>query len=294
MDIRISVVIPAYNVAAFLPRSIGSVLAQTLKPAEVIVVDDGSTDNTVAVAMELGARVVRHRHNCGISATRNTGIRNATGEWIAFLDADDTWSPEKLERQADCIQSDTVLVYTSLRIFDDIGIRGESRAIDPVSAVRMLRYSNPIAPSTVVVKREACLQAGGFREDIRACEDWEFWVRLQRLGAFEAVAEPLTKYFLHANAASTNPRLMLEALDKILDTTLLADLKGFSRWAWRRRIRAAQLCSAGLIARDNMLKSELHYMFSSLCEWPSPFWQPRRFGVFLVSARNAVFRREIA
>ena len=79
---------------------------------------------------------------------------------------------------------------------------------------------------------------------------------------------------------------MLEALDRIIDTTLVADLRGFDRWAWRRRIRAVQLCSAGLIARDNGLKGEVRYMIQSLCAWPSPFWKPRRFAMFAVSARN--------
>jgi hypothetical protein len=83
---------------------------------------------------------------------------------------------------------------------------------------------------------------------------------------------------------------MLQALDQIIDTTLLDGLQGFERWVWRRRILAMQLCSAGLIARDNGLKNEVHYMFQSLRSWPSPFWQPRRFAMFAVSVRNR-FRR---
>jgi len=290
MAIKISVVIPVHNGAHFLPRSIESVLAQTLEPAEVIVVDDGSTDDTAAVAIELGAKLVCLRRNCGISAARNTGIRNALGDWVALLDCDDAWAPEKLERQAACIRPDTVLVYTGVRICDDKGIRDESRAIDPVLAGKTLRYRNPITPSTVILKREAVLQAGGFREDLRGCEDWELWVRLLRFGAFEAVADPLMNYYLHANNSSANPRLMLETFESIVDTTLVADLKGLSRWVWRRRIRATQLCSAGLIARDNGLKDELHYLVRSLRAWPSPFWQPRRFATFAVSLKNALRR----
>jgi len=287
---KISVVIPVHNGAHFLPRSIGSVLAQTLEPAEVIVVDDGSTDNTAEVAIGLGVKVISLGSNGGISKTRNTGIRNALGDWVALLDCDDLWEPEKLERQVACIRPETVLIYSGIRIFDDKGIRGESRGIDPVLAGKMLRYCNPIVPSTVIMKREAVLQAGGFREDVRACEDWEMWMRLLRLGNFEAVADPLTQYYLHSSSLSSNPGRMLLGLDQILDTTLLADLKGFSRWAWRRRIRATQLCSAGLIARDNGLKDELHYLVSSLRVWPSPFWQPRRLAVFAVSLRNQLRR----
>ena len=128
---KISVVIPAYNASAFLPRCLESVFAQTLKPDEVIVVDDGSTDNTGSVAAELGAKVVL-QENSGPSAARNTGIQNAAGEWIALLDADDLWAPEKLELQAARVRAETVLVYTGIRLFDDRGTRGtgRSRSVD--------------------------------------------------------------------------------------------------------------------------------------------------------------------
>ena len=290
---KISVVIPAYNAAHFLPRSLASVFAQTLLPDEVIVVDDGSTDNTAAVAAALGAKVIK-RQNGGLSAARNTGIQNASSEWIALLDADDMWAPKKLELQAARVRPDTVLVYTGLRFFDDNGARGERPAIDPTQALKLLRSCNPIAPSTVLVGREAVMQGGGFREDIRACEDWEMWVRLQRLGKFEGVPDVLMDCYVHADSLSHNPEGMLRWLDLIIETTLVSDLKGLQRWAWRRRIRATQLTKAGLIARDTGRKSELRYMLQSLCTWPSPFWEPRRFAMAAVSARNRFRRHEEA
>ena len=286
---NISVVIPAYNAAAFLPRCLESVFAQTLKPHEVIVVNDGSVDNTAELAAKLGANVIT-RPNGGLSAARNTGIKNASSDWIALLDADDIWAPDKLERQVQRIRPDTVLVYTGIRIFDDNGIRDQLPAMEAGKARNMLRYRNPITPSTVLVRREAVLQDGGFREDIRACEDWEMWVRLQRVGQFEAISEPLTDYYVHPKSLSANPAKMLDALDGIINTTLLSDLTGFDRWAWRRRIRAVQLGSAGLIARDNGLKGELGYLFKSLCAWPSPLWEPSRFAMFAVSLKNRFLR----
>jgi len=289
--ITITVVIPAHNAARFVPRCLGSVFAQTLKPAEVIVVDDGSTDDTAALAAALGARVVSQA-NGGIASARNTGIQNASGEWIAFLDADDLWAPEKLERQVARIRPDTVLVYTGLRIFDDQGIRSEQRAVDPAAAKKMLRYCNPIAPSAALLKREAVVQIGGFRKGLDACEDWGLWFRLLPLGQFESVPEPLTDYYVHPKSLSANPEKMLQGADVIIDATLTADLRGFARWAWRRRIRAVQLSSAGLIARENGLKSELRYMFRSLCTWPSPWWQPKRFLSFAVSVRNSLRRKK--
>jgi glycosyltransferase involved in cell wall biosynthesis len=287
---KISVVIPAYNAARFLPRCLESVFAQTLKPLEVIVVDDGSTDNTAAVAEELGATVLR-RPNGGPGAARNAGIQFASGEWIALLDADDLWAAEKLERQAACIRSETVLVYTGVRNFDDHGTHGEEPAIDAIAARKMLRYRNPIATSSVLMRRKAALADGGFREEIHSCEDWELWVRLERAGDFEAVTGPLTRYYVYPQSFSANPAKMLEGLDQIIETTLLAGLQGFNRWAWRHRIRAVQLCSAGLIARNNGLKNEVRYMFQSLCAWPSPWWEPRRFALFAISARNRLWGR---
>jgi hypothetical protein len=286
---KISVVIPAYNAAPFLDRCLKSVFAQTLKPEEVIVVDDKSTDNTAALAAELGAKVVRRTINGGLSAARNSGIQSASSEWIALLDADDLWLPEKLERQAACIRPEVVLIYTGIRFFDDNGIRSVLPAINPTTALKMLRYRNPI-PCTYLVRREALMHDGGYREDIRACEDWEMLVRLQRLGKFVAVTDHLTDIYLHPGSLSANPGRMIKALDQIIDTTLLDGLQGFDRWAWRRRIRADQLCSAGLIARDNGLKDELRYMVESLREWPSPFWEPWRFASCAVSLKNTLRR----
>lgn len=287
---KISVVIPAYNASSFLPRCLESVFAQTLQPCEVIVVDDGSTDESASLARSLGACVVS-RPNGGLAAARNTGVLNATGDWIALLDADDLWSPEKLECQAQCISPDTVLVYTGIKVFDDHGIRGELPAVAPSEATEMLRYCNPITPSTVLIRRDAVLLGGGFREDIRACEDWEMWVRLKRLGKFEAVTRPLTHYYLHPASLSANPNRMLGAFEQILETSLISDLHGLKRWVWRRRIRAMQLSSASLIARDNGLPNEIGYMLRSIFVWPSPAWNPMRYARLAVSLRNAIFGR---
>lgn len=286
---KISVVIPAFNAVAFIPRCLNSVFAQTLEPDEVIVVDDGSDDDSGAVAKNLGATIVR-RKNGGLSAARNSGIEAASGDWIALLDADDLWAPDKLARQKAVVRPDTVLVYTGIRIFDDGGVRKELPATAPALAREMLRYRNPITPSTVLVRRDAVVRDHGFREDIRACEDWEMWVRLKKFGQFEAVSDPLTDYYVYPHSLSANPKRMIDALDQIIDTTLVADLNGFDRWAWKKRIRAVQLCSAGLIARDNCLDSELEYMLQAIYAWPSPFWTPQRFATFAVTLKNRLLR----
>lgn len=288
-NMSISVVIPAYNSERFIRRCLASVFAQTLKPDEVIVVDDGSTDNTSDRAEELGASVIRCI-NGGPSAARNRGIEKATSEWIALLDADDSWSPEKLERQIACARSETVLVYTGIHIFDERGVREERLATDVASAKKMLRYCNPIVPSSALLRRSAVVRAGGFREDSCGCEDWDMWVRLQDWGTFAALPDALTNYYLHPDSISTNPNTMLRGLEEIIDTTLVADLHGLNRWAWKQRIRATQLASAGLIARVNESEDEMMLMVRSLCTWPSPFWQPKRIAALAVSAKNRLRR----
>lgn len=286
---KISVVIPAYKAAGYLPRCLDSVAKQTLKPCEVIVVDDGSPDDSGEVAQKLGATVIK-RPNGGLSAARNTGIQHASGDWIALLDADDLWAPEKLEAQSSVITPSTVLVYTGITIFDDQGTRNICTAIEPTSTRAVLRYRNPITPSSVIARRDAVMRDGGFREDIRACEDWEMWVRLQRLGEFAAVPEPLTYYYVSPTSLSANPQRMIDALERILDTTLVSDLTGVGRWIWRRRIRAAQMLSAALIARDNKLCGEAGYLLRSFAAWPSPFWQPSRLATVAVTLRNHLRR----
>ena len=287
---KVSVVIPAYNAARFLPRCLKSVFAQTLPPAEVIVVDDGSSDDSAEIARQLGARVVS-RPNGGLSAARNTGVRSSSSEWVALLDADDMWQPEKLQSQAERVQTDTVLVYTGIRIFSDDGVRRTSLAMDPAEARKVLRFRNPITPSSVIARREALERNGGFREDVRACEDWEMWMRLQRVGGFAAVPDPLTDYYVYPTSMSTDPKRMLDAMEQILPTTLVEDLHGTERWVWTQRIRAVQLYSAALIARDNGLKGEIAYILRSLAAWPSPLWEPHRFAGLAVSVRNELLGR---
>jgi glycosyltransferase involved in cell wall biosynthesis len=288
--IRICVVIPAYNAARFIPKCLASVFAQTRPPDEVIVVDDGSTDNTGELAASLGARVIR-QENAGQAAARNAGMRATACEWIALLDADDQWAPEKLARQAAAIGPDTVLVYTGIRHFDDHGTRAVERAATPAAARKMLCYRNPIAPSSVLIRRQAALACGGLREAAHACEDWGMWMRLMPFGQFAAVEDPVTEYYVHPQSTSASPEKMLDGLKVILEPTLLAGHRGIERWIWRRRIWAEQLCSAGLIARNNNLKNELGYFARSLLAWPSPFWRPRRFACFAVSAKSTLLGR---
>jgi len=170
-------VIPAYNAELFLADAIRSVLAQTAAPLEIIVVDDGSNDGTAQVAQGFGERVrlIRQPNN-GPSSARNNGVAAARGEWVAFLDADDAWLPEKLARQAPLFAEPGVGVVCCGRL------RGEERR-----GLRWLTFdeiweANEIVVSTAVVRRDVLISLGGFNPELCGVEDWEIWLRISAAG----------------------------------------------------------------------------------------------------------------
>src|SRR5689334_19281127 len=142
---RTSVVIPAYNYGRYLGRAIDSALAQTRPVDEIIVVDDGSTDNTREVAESFGERIIYvYQKNKGLSAARNTGIRKATGDWVAFLDADDWWHPDKIKRQLEAASKDPEigLVYTASWVVTPEGDKTPTTLADPNHLWPAIRYNN--------------------------------------------------------------------------------------------------------------------------------------------------------
>jgi glycosyltransferase involved in cell wall biosynthesis len=284
--VRISIVIPAYNAQAFIAGAIESCLSQSYAPQEIIIVDDASRDRTAEIASSFPppVRVIRLGENIGAAGARNRGLQSSTGDWIAFLDADDRFVSTKLERQVNQIQPSSVLVYSGFWEINGDGVRNAVPAVHPADARRVIRYRNPIATSTVLAQRLAVLRSGGFREDVLVCEDWDLWARLARLGQFAAVKDPLTEYYVRPASLGSDPEQLLLGLQKIIESTLLVGLSGPSRWCWRRRIISNQMRSAGFLARKNGLPTETDFMLRSLLTWPSPFWQPRRFAALGVTA----------
>jgi glycosyltransferase involved in cell wall biosynthesis len=205
----ISVVIPAYNREQTVLTAVRSVLWQTLPPTEVIVVDDGSTDNTAAAVEGLGDPRVRliRQANGGISAARNAGIRAATSDWVAFQDSDDEWLATKLERQFAAHAADPAspnAFFCGMVIagaLDDAG-NGQSRrqiAYHPEPALALasgnmlstLLRTNPISTQTLVARRETLHEAGLFDTSLKSLVDWDIAIRLGRLGPIGFLDEPL-------------------------------------------------------------------------------------------------------
>jgi glycosyltransferase involved in cell wall biosynthesis len=190
----ISVVIPAYNRAREVCRAIDSALAQTMPPLEIIVVDDGSTDETPDVLARYGdrIRVVRHA-NQGVSATRNAGIAIARGDLIAFLDSDDMWMPRKLELQVARFEADAELGLVHCGVeFEGTGIRLDG--MEGWVATEMLRLDRNVLvshSSSVMLPRRVALEVGGYDARMRVSEDWDFCYRVSARYRIGFVAEPL-------------------------------------------------------------------------------------------------------
>ena len=185
----VSVVIPTYNYAKFIAAAVDSVLAQTYRPLEVIVVDDGSTDDTQAVLAGYGNRIkVILKSNGGVSAARNAGIQAASGEFVALLDADDVWVPEKLHKQLDFFERHPDAGCIGCGIFFADGDLNETRqglhndVSGPVEQrlklIMLRREWVGGSNSGAVIRRNVLDEVGAFDEKLEAAEDWDLWLRI--------------------------------------------------------------------------------------------------------------------
>ncbi|GAA0540662.1 glycosyltransferase involved in cell wall biosynthesis [Rhizomicrobium palustre] len=247
---RISVVIPAYNAAATLRRALESVFRQTVPLTEIIVVDDASRD---AVSLGNGVRVLRHDRQMGAAAARNTGIRAAVGDWIAFLDADDEWLPQKLERQcALCVPGTSLVFCASEEFASDGSSMGDTFRGRPthegVDAWKALLQQNFVSTPTVLAPRELLLKLGGFDERLRVGEDQDLWVRLARAGRLSYVAQSLAR--IHVQPASLSAYRAEDHARYVLPM-IMRHVKAFGAElsdAERRAILGERLGNAGRIA----------------------------------------------
>ncbi len=215
MSITVSVVIPAYNAGKYIGRAIDSVLAQTHQADEIIVVDDGSTDNTAEAVQSYGEKIhFIRQENAGASVARNTGIEAATGEWIAFLDADDEWLPDKLKLQTEHLRRNPDLMWTTgnfIRCYCD-----KNQQQDDLSGERLRNAKAAMGPKeyfdsyfrahclfatgcciTMMIRRKALAEAGLFLPGQPRINDVDMWLRIAyRWPTIGFVAEPLAVYHM--------------------------------------------------------------------------------------------------
>jgi glycosyltransferase involved in cell wall biosynthesis len=212
MRLSISVIIPCYNQAHFLAEAIQSALDQDVPDLEVVVVNDGSPDNTREVAAHFGDRIrYIEQENGGLSSARNTGIRAARGEYIAFLDSDDVYLPGALVILAGCLDNhpNVGLVCSDALLFDrkgDFGLKSQwsGRPRNPAN-FRWETVEYCATPSTVMVRREVFDQVGPFDEYLKnAAEDWLMWVHISRYYDMAYIDQPLVRYRIHDRNATRN------------------------------------------------------------------------------------------
>jgi glycosyltransferase involved in cell wall biosynthesis len=263
---RVSVIIPTYNRAGLVPQAVASVLAQSYRDFELLVVDDGSRDGTAqALAPFRGEiKVLRHPRRRGVSAARNQGIAAARGQWLAFLDSDDLWLPEKLAAQITWLEANPQVLLCQT---EEIWVRQGVRVNPPASHVkeggwiffRSLRRCL-ISPSAVVLNRRLLEAHGGFDEDLPAAEDYDLWLRLSWRYPVGLVPEPLVvKRGGHAGQLSRQSgldRWRIQALVKLLNEP---DLPEPHRAAARRTL--AEKCAIyaqGCEKRGRLAEAQLY------------------------------------
>jgi glycosyltransferase involved in cell wall biosynthesis len=219
----ISVIMPTYNQAQYISEAIQSVLGQTYPEFELVVVDDGSIDETpniLAGLQDPRLRVIR-QPNAGLSAARNTGIRESSAPLVTFLDSDDYFLPDKLEVLSRFLEehSEIDLVAGRVRYIDPMGstIPGSEIAPAQLSLSELLR-GNPICVSGVLMKRKCFESAGVFDETLRACEDWDLWLRLLVQGCqMASVDHYVAAYRIHPGQMTSQSERMRTAIFSMLD-----------------------------------------------------------------------------
>jgi glycosyltransferase involved in cell wall biosynthesis len=211
---EVSVIIPAYNSANYLKDALDSVLGQTFKDFEVLVIDDGSTDETERLMRHYRSRVrYIQQRNCGVSMARNRGIEESRGRYLAFLDADDKWYPSKLERQIKALRGrrDYRVCYSAFAVVDsDLVLISAVHNQRQGSALEdLLTRGNSVGtPSTVLCERSLFASAGNFDPALSQCADWEMWIRLASHTDFLYLDEPLVMYRQHNNNMSRSAPLL--------------------------------------------------------------------------------------
>ncbi|HVT80553.1 MAG TPA: glycosyltransferase family A protein [Phycisphaerae bacterium] len=272
----VSVIIPTYNCAAFVPQAVASVLAQTLPAAEVIVVDDGSTDGTAEQLKPYGDRIcVLRQENQGVSAARNHGIARAKGHFIAFLDSDDVWHPRKLELQVPILQRDTHLGLLGTAAFAHPHVSPPD--VSPDATVinvpwEKLVVKNYFTTSSILVRREILEKAGPFDTSLQGPEDYDLWLRIAEMTQVANLQALLTGYRSSHTGLGNQARKMEAGLRRIQQ-------KLAARAAWqqragpvlRQRARAyLGITCAQMYAAAGLQSAAIGHILGSMGRYPLP------------------------
>ena len=238
----VSVIIPTYNQAGYVGEAIRSVQQQTYTNFEIIVIDDGSSDNCWDVVAGFGdsVRYIR-QENQGLAGARNTGIRAARGELIGLLDSDDQWLPGYLQAMLSLVERfpEASVFYSSAQAMDAEGRELPQfyggPAVPPDKLYQVLLRANFLIPSTILMRREVIIEAGLFDQKLRSCEDWDLWLRILPEGIIVGTPECLVRYRIHGSSLSTNPTGMQRATQAVIEKQFGADDGQWQSWTDDKR-----------------------------------------------------------
>lgn len=274
----VSVIIPTYNFAPFIVDAVESVLAQTYTDHEIIVVDDGSRDGTRERLEPYTDRIrYIYQDNGGPSSARNTGIRQARGELIGFLDADDLWHPRKLEVQVRFLREHPEIGIVGASHTEDFGAEWAEvdRPGDP--PWRSISYHDLIVkgrfgPSAALIRRECFDEAGPFDVTLRGGEDRDMWIRIGAIRPVAILEQPLWKYRIHRKSATRATRLMEENVRRLHEKIFNSPEGRRLPASVRRRSRSiAAFYESHGYAEDREYGRALAKFLESVLSWPLPY-----------------------
>lgn len=272
---RVTVIVANYNYARFLPDALESVLAQSYENCEILVIDDGSTDESRAILEGYRGRVRSiFQENRGVSAARNRGIAESTTPVVAFLDADDMWHPHKLARQIERLDDASIgMVYAGLSYVDVdgdalgktlVGSRGPR--LEELALLRSPGVTG--GGSSVIIRRSVLAKVGPFDESLSTSADWDMWRRIACHTSIDVVAEPLVLYRQHTSAMHTNvevfERDMLRAFESMFADPAARGVHSLERRCYGK----LYLSLAGSYLHAGNFKKSLVFLASSLKAWP--------------------------
>ena len=290
---KVSIITPTYNSSKWLPYTIESVLAQTYNNYEMLIVDDGSIDNTETVVKPfLSYRKINYlrQNNLGQAAARNSGLKIATGKYVAYLDSDDTWEPTKLEKQIQMLEENDIQVcYTDVNIIDD---KGESHIYSPNGALSFRRgmvleylFLDNFVPFSSVVIEKCCLdKVGGSDTSIRKSDDWDLLIRLSVFCNFDYIDEKLINYRVsRTNQISNDIVGRFDSINNIADNFI----KRNPHILPKKTIKQSRAYRYRVYAHDiypiSIWKSLYYYILSLK-------YEPLNFRPFYGIARSIIYR----
>jgi len=290
---KISVIIPAYNRAQTLARAVQSVLNQGIQDLEILLVDDGSTDGTPGVMESFqDPRIVRisHPRNLGAAAARNSGLRKARGDYVAFLDSDDEWLPEKLDRQLELLERlprRWALSCTAFYLVEEVG--QTLVCCPPKDLSRQLLETCDYSPGSTLVLRRDCLSSvGELDEGLERLEDWDWLLRLARYYCMAYLERPLAKIYKKGiPSASATERATLRFLHKHKD-----EIERYGPRQSRKIYSRHYLRLAHYLYMEGDVKKGTSYLLKAVLE--RPVQNPLRFLGVLQSLMDGMLGTRIS